>query len=73
VKSLIRLGKQRPPRDSDVEENRALLKGDSELGPRAGATDGVSRASSVSSLSSDNGSQRSVSPTSADRSQRTKR
>jgi hypothetical protein len=71
----MRLGKQRPPRDSDGEENRALLRGDSEAGHKqvAGAADVVSRASSLSSLSSDNGSQHSLSPTSADRGQRKKR
>jgi hypothetical protein len=75
MKSLMRLGKQRPPRDSDEEENRALLRGEGELGPKhsMGAADHVSRTSSVSSLSSDNGSQRSLSPTSADRGQQTKR
>ncbi|XP_069701783.1 otoferlin-like [Periplaneta americana] len=75
VKSLMRLGKQRPPRDSDAEENRALLRGERESGPRhtAGGMAPVSRDSSVSSLSSDNGSQLSLSPTSGDRSQRTRR
>ncbi|PSN37734.1 Otoferlin [Blattella germanica] len=68
VKSLMRLGKQRPPRDADAEENRALLRGEGDPSSRhGGGTAPVSRTSSVSSLSSDNGSQLSLSPTSADR------
>nr|CAD7397051.1 unnamed protein product [Timema cristinae] len=55
MKSLMRLGKQRPPREEDADESRALLSkegGDTprhQMGPGAP----LSRASSVTSFSSD--------------------
>ncbi|XP_054274223.1 otoferlin-like [Macrosteles quadrilineatus] len=58
VKNLIRLGKQRPPRDGGRGESGALL--DQECGPAIGSP--VPRPPSVSSMSSDNESTTSLNP-----------
>lgn len=70
VRSLIRLGKQRPPRDSSTEdETRSLIRdGNGESGgvgynrcPTDVSSGPISRAGSQTSLSSDNESQISIS------------
>nr|CAD7423852.1 unnamed protein product [Timema monikensis] len=55
MKSLMRLGKQRPPREEDADESRALLSKEGGETPRHQMGPGapLSRASSVTSFSSD--------------------
>nr|CAD7590206.1 unnamed protein product [Timema genevievae] len=55
MKSLMRLGKQRPPREEDADESRALLSKEGGETPRHQTGPGapLSRASSVTSFSSD--------------------